>query len=188
MNKEKNIIDNSYCDNEVLNACDLWLEYLQKEKLLSNNTFQAYSIDVKYFLKFITNHLSKKVSIKSLENLSLRDFRSWLSSQKLKNNNTYLIKTSLDDLFQHNVYKLQYEDKEFIIPLWHNELYYSHNEKEIIVKCIPELPEHITIDEDNNIHVSVRVSLYTLFKNPDKKLEISVGQQTFSILVEVADV
>ena len=80
MNKEKNIIDNSYCDNEVLNACDLWLEYLQKEKLLSNNTFQAYSIDVKYFLKFITNHLSKKVSIKSLENLSLRDFRSWLSS------------------------------------------------------------------------------------------------------------
>ena len=87
MNKEKNIIDNSYCDNEVLNACNLWLEYLQKEKLLSDNTFQAYSIDVKYFLKFVTNHLSKKVSIKSLENLSLRDFRSWLSSQKIKNNN-----------------------------------------------------------------------------------------------------
>ncbi len=87
MNKEKNIIDNSYCDNEVLNACNLWLEYLQKEKLLSDNTYQAYSIDVKYFLKFVTNHLSKKVSIKSLENLSLRDFRSWLSSQKIKNNN-----------------------------------------------------------------------------------------------------
>ena len=33
MNKEKNIIDNSYCDNEVLNAYNLWLEHLQKEKL-----------------------------------------------------------------------------------------------------------------------------------------------------------
>ena len=87
MNIKKNIIDNVHCDDEVLNICNLWLEHLQKEKLLSDNTYKAYSIDLKYFLKFINNHFSKNVSIKNLENLSLRDFRSWLSSQKRKNNN-----------------------------------------------------------------------------------------------------
>ena len=87
MNIKKNIIDNVHCDDEVLNICNLWLEHLQKEKLLSDNTYKAYSIDLKYFLKFINNHFSKNVSIKNLENLSLRDFRSWLSSQKIKNNN-----------------------------------------------------------------------------------------------------
>ena len=87
MNIKKNIIDNVHCDDEVLNICNLWLEHLQKEKLLSDNTYKAYSIDLKYFLKFINSHFSKNVSIKNLENLSLRDFRSWLSSQKIKNNN-----------------------------------------------------------------------------------------------------
>jgi integrase/recombinase XerC len=86
MHKEKNIINNVYCNNEVLNLCDLWLEHLKKERLLSNNTYEAYSIDLKYFLKFNNNHLGNKVTVQNLENLSLRDFRSWLSSQKVKNN------------------------------------------------------------------------------------------------------
>ena len=87
MNKEKIYIDDSYCDKNVLNAYSMWFKYLKKERLLSYNTYNAYSIDLKYFLIFIKNHLNEKVSIKNLENLSLRDFRSWLSSQKIKNNN-----------------------------------------------------------------------------------------------------
>ena len=87
MNKEKIYIDDSHCDKNVLNAYSMWFKYLKKERLLSYNTYNAYSIDLKYFLIFIKNHLNEKVSIKNLENLSLRDFRSWLSSQKIKNNN-----------------------------------------------------------------------------------------------------
>ena len=157
------------CVNKSLS----YLKTMPTENLiLLYNTIQDFKSDI------TTNGFN------IINDIDIIDEIERILTEKLKNNNTYLIKTSLDDLFKHNVYKLQYEDKEFLIPLWHNELYYSHNKTEIIVKCIPELPEHITIDEDNNIHVSVRVSLYTLFKNPDKKLEISVGQQTFSILVE----
>ncbi len=87
MNKEKIYIDDSHCDKNVLNAYSMWFKYLKKERLLSYNTYNAYSIDLKYFLIFIKNHLNEKVNIKNLENLSLRDFRSWLSSQKIKNNN-----------------------------------------------------------------------------------------------------
>ena len=75
MYKEKYIIDNVYCNSKVLNLCKLWLEHLKKERLLSDNTYNAYSIDLKYFLKFLSNHLSNKVNIQNLENLSLRDFR-----------------------------------------------------------------------------------------------------------------
>ena len=87
MNKEKKYIDDSLCNKEVLNFCSLWLKYLKKERLLSDNTSNAYAIDLKYFLIFIKSHLNEKVSRENLENLSLRDFRAWLSSQKIKNNN-----------------------------------------------------------------------------------------------------
>ena len=45
-------------------------------------------------------------------------------------------------------------DKTYFVPLWHNELYFGDeksNEGEIIVKCVPELPENISIDENNNL-------------------------------------
>lgn len=87
MDKEKKYIDDSYCDKEVLNVYNLWVKHLKKEKLLSDNTINAYSIDLKYFLIFIKNHLNEKISIQKLEKLSLRDFRSWLSAKKIKNNN-----------------------------------------------------------------------------------------------------
>ena len=132
------------CVNKSLN----YLKTMPTENLiLLYNTIQDFKTDI------TTNGFN------IIDNIDIIDEIEAILSEKLKNNNTYLIKTSLDDLFKHNVYKLQYEDTEFLIPLWHNELYYSHNNKEIIVKCIPELPEHITIDEYNNIHVSVRVSL-----------------------------
>jgi integrase/recombinase XerC len=85
--QKKIIIDQTYCDNEVSDLCNLWLEHIIKEKLLSNNTYNAYSIDLKYFLKFIKNHYNSKVTIHILKNLILRDFRSWLSSQKIRNHN-----------------------------------------------------------------------------------------------------
>ena len=87
MSKEKKYIDDSHCNKEVLNFCNLWLNYLKDERLLSDNTSIAYAIDLKYFLIFIKNHLNEKASRENLENLSLRDFRAWLSSQKIKNNN-----------------------------------------------------------------------------------------------------
>jgi hypothetical protein len=51
------------------------------------------------------------------------------------------------------------------VPLWHNELYFdsqdtetnTNNKSEIIVLCNPELPENISIDEDNNIHIELKI-------------------------------
>ena len=87
--KEKSL--NEICDissKEVLNLCDNWLKWLLNQKNYSPNTISSYSYDYKYFINFVLNHLSvSKVSLKDLQNLELRDFRSWLSFLKTINPN-----------------------------------------------------------------------------------------------------
>ena len=67
---------------------------------------------------------------------------------KFKDIQMYSVNPTLKDLFQNNVYRFNIAGKTYFVPLWHSELYFDPN---IIVRCIPELPEHISIDEDNNI-------------------------------------
>ena len=85
--KKINIDTNIYANKEVSYLCNQWLLYIKEDQLLSLNTYQAYAIDLKYFLIFIQNHYGNKITIQNLEDLTIRDFRSWLSSQKIKNNN-----------------------------------------------------------------------------------------------------
>lgn len=85
--KKINVDTNIYANKKVSHLCNQWLLYIKEEQLLSLNTYQAYAIDLKYFLNFIQNHYGNKITIQNLEDLTIRDFRSWLSSQKIKNNN-----------------------------------------------------------------------------------------------------
>ena len=89
ISKEKSL--NEICDvssKEVLNLYDNWMKWLLNQKNYSPNTISSYSYDYKYFINFVCNHLSaSKVSLKDLQNLALRDFRSWLSFLKTINPN-----------------------------------------------------------------------------------------------------
>jgi hypothetical protein len=74
------------------------------------------------------------------------------------------------------------DDELYIIPLWHNELYFdSPDGSEIIVLCQPKLPTNMIIDENNNIYVekSIKIDL-DLIKN-NKFVSIEVGEKWFSI-------
>lgn len=66
---------------------------------------------------------------------------------------------SIDDLFNNNVYKLVVDEKTYIVPLWHSELYFDGNGCEIIVFCEPELDKECEIDEHNNIYIKVEISM-----------------------------
>ena len=74
---------------------------------------------------------------------------------KFKDMQIYCLNPSLKDLFQNNVYKLNIEGVLYFVPLWHSELHFN---PDIIVKCYPELPDNVAIDEDNNIIVTERIS------------------------------
>jgi hypothetical protein len=103
---------------------------------------------------------------------------------------------SLFDLFENNIYKLKVEDVIYYVPLWHNEIVFqkeksineSMNENnskdskdnEIIVKCIPELPDNVEIDENNNLIISITIPLTpSLFF--DKIYLVYIEKYTFEI-------
>jgi hypothetical protein len=85
----------------------------------------------------------------------------------------FIVNPSFNDLFSNNIYKLSIEEKEksYFVPLWHHELYFDEG---IIVKCIPELPENVEIDEDNNIHIELRIP-FTFSLLDSKFIPINLG-------------
>jgi len=64
---------------------------------------------------------------------------------------TIQLSPTLDDLFAHKVFLYK---REFPIPLWHHELSFDSFD----VVCKPICPEGVTIDQENNVHVLMRVS------------------------------
>jgi curved DNA-binding protein CbpA len=118
--------------------------------------------------------------------------------EKFKDIQIYILNPSIDDLFENNVYKLEINKTLYFVPLWHGELYFdaqtenkkedeernsgvlSHNEYDIIVKCIPDLPAHMNIDENNNLYVNVNISFQTSLLK-EKSIPIYLGRKRFDI-------
>jgi len=87
--------------------------------------------------------------------------------EKMQNNNIVILKPSLKDVIQNNISVLQFGGQTFYVPLWHSELHYrietpDAGGKQLIVKCMPELPEHMSIDSNNELHIDVRVDIKEL--------------------------
>jgi len=73
----------------------------------------------------------------------------------------------LDDLFENNLYRLTKDDQTYLIPLWHHELVYDHGGADLDVQCVPILPEGITLDEKNNLHVRVDFSIEEIWSKAE---------------------
>ena len=104
--------------------------------------------------------------------------------EKMQQNNIVILKPSLKDLIQNNISVLKYEGHTFYVPLWHSELHYriepdsqdnpdSHpDSRQLIVKCMPDLPAHMTIDTNNELHVDVRADIKELLNSSGEALRI----------------
>jgi hypothetical protein len=86
----------------------------------------------------------------------------------------------LDDLFENNLYKLTIDDESFIVPLWHHHLVYDSKKsemKEMYVDCYPILPEHIFIDDNNNIHIYIETTITDIWSK--EIIDFSLGSRIF---------
>ena len=102
-----------------------------------------------------------------------------------ENDRVFILKPSLKDMIEHNIYKLYVDERLYLVPLWHNELYFDANDgSEIIVLCQPKLPTNISIDENNNIlyevNVKIENELSELLKH-NKFVSLEIGEKWFSI-------
>jgi len=133
----------------VIEYANLSLSYLQKlfAELDKYNATDVFKLLYKY----------KDIFYISDETL---DLISVVIKEKYQNDKVVILKPSLNDLMNNNIYKLYVEDVLYLVPLWHNELYFdAPNGGEIIVLCQPKLPASVTIDENNNIYVVKEINI-----------------------------
>jgi hypothetical protein len=98
------------------------------------------------------------------------------------------LKPTLSDLFNNNIYKLYVEDKLYLVPLWHSEIYFDgENITEILVLCEPELEENISIDEYNNVYTNIEIAFSTiieLMNNNNPLTFVLCNNNTMSIPID----
>ena len=81
-----------------------WIEHLQKVRDLSQNTLISYKHDVTKFVEFIFIHNDKELTINDLNNLTISDFRSFLTNlrnQNLSNVSIARVISSLKSFFNY---------------------------------------------------------------------------------------
>ncbi|MFT6259023.1 MAG: integrase/recombinase XerC [Rickettsiales bacterium] len=66
-------------NQETQDSVSDFLIYLSAEKRSSIHTIKSYQNDISYFFLFFKNHSNSLITKTVLENLTLQDFRSWLS-------------------------------------------------------------------------------------------------------------
>lgn len=94
--------------------------------------------------------------------------------EKMQKNNIIILKPSLKDVIQNNISVVQFEDQTFYVPLWHSELHYriETSNKQLIVRCMPDLPDHMSIDANNELHIDVRADIKELLNRGNGVLRI----------------
>ena len=106
--------------------------------------------------------------------------------KKYDNVDVYKLNPSITDLLNNNLYKLNINNELFLVPLWHNESYFDGSGCEIIVICEPELPEHISIDDDNNLILEKKIydgkEVYNMILN-NGVICINLGEKEYKISV-----
>ena len=132
----------------------------------------------------IYNFLFKYKYILHVSNSTLELIES-IIKQKYENDRIFILNPSLNDILENNIYKLYIDDKLYLVPLWHNELYFDSPDGDIIVLCKPELPPNMTLDEDNNIHIEskfVSTQIHELIMN-EENINIIINERCLKIPV-----
>lgn len=162
-NENYNII-NTIFNNIILECEDKTLSFLSNVN--------------KHNLSIIINIIKKYKSI-FIFNDELINRLDELYSNKSNNEEHIVLNPLIDDLLEDNVYKFQCDKNQFIIPLWHSELYFTESNKEYHIYCNPLLPNNISLDNNNNIIISIRENIKNTFDK--EKYYFNIGKQVYHI-------
>ena len=175
LNNEKNntkIYNEKIISLLTLKCNELTFAFLKS--LPQNSILELHSIIVKYSkILNISPDILDKINI-------IKD------SFNLKNNNntceeTKILKPSLNNLLNADLYKYTHCNEDLYIPYWHHELVYDLSQCTIIFKCEPELPEFITIDEFNNLYITITINIFDIINL--KNIDINIGEKMYIIPV-----
>ena len=128
------------------------------------------------------DYIEKYSSMLGLEAEFVEAVRT-LTREKMKNDIVIIINPTIDNIMNNELYKLEYNNENYYVPLWHDEISYDISETEyLIVKCKPELPETIFIDHNNDVHIKIIIeSIEHVFNEPS--INVIIGGKVFEIPV-----
>ena len=138
--------------------------------IINNCSYTIFEKMSKSYSMEIYNFLSKNKYIFHITPEILTHVLEIIHNKEIQ---TIIINPSIDDLFENNIYKLNYKNSLYLVPLWHHEVYFDDKDsdantvfdndndndddnddckrdKEFVVKCLPVLPNNTIIDDDNN--------------------------------------
>ena len=79
---------------------------------------------------------------------------------------------TLANVLRNDVFKLERDNDTYCIPLWHDELEYDLDNQSLIVSISPILPDNMTIDEDNNLHIALKLEVSEIFGQDTYKIDL----------------
>ena len=189
-NVDKINIDENIDYKELIKMC---IKYFSPEtnwdNLFVDTSFHGllkdcHCISLKIFDKLnkkkatqVYEFLCKFKCVLGIEDELLNSFKE--SLQKRWYENIIVLNPSLKDLFDDNIFKLEVEDTEVYVPLWHHELHFSLQDKELIVRCEPDTSNNSWIDENNNIYLSKQIFISELFC--EGFYEFKIGEKLIKI-------
>lgn len=171
--EEQNNID----DDIIIKFIKTLIDFNIKE--LSLTAFEGLNKDNS--LK-IFEYIEKYSSMLGLEPEFIESVRT-LTREKMKNDIVIIINPTIENIMNNELYKLEYNNENYYVPLWHDEISYDISETEyLIVKCKPELPENIFIDHNNDVHIKILIeSIEKILIEP--YISVTVGEKVFEIPV-----
>ena len=177
-NTEEEIYDTPYTDLMI----NLLKMLLSKPDSGEINKFQKKCIE---YTNKLLDQLFDKINLNVLEDIYKFIVKNSMGlsedminvikdviNKKLMKYNMYIISPSLENIMNSEIFKLEIEEDIVYVPLWHQEMVYEN----ILIKIQPILPDNITIDEYNNIHITYEerfINLLNLIKEDIKFIEIN---------------
>ena len=178
----KGLLDGKYTDVFINIVQDIVSGYKKISLKLFDNLDRENAINVYLFL-------SKYKNILHLSDSILDDIKE-VVIQKYEDVEIYKLNPNINDLLYNNFYKLYVKDVLYLVPLWHNEVYFDNENEnennEIIVLCEPELPEGVKIDDDNNIYIEKTINIQTELPSlvlNNESIIVEIGDHRYHILV-----
>lgn len=146
----------------------------------SQSSLDDISSDVLIHCYKFLNHNRESLGISP----HLMDILNTVMKKGENTENVHIITPNLKDMYDSNILRLNYKEKLYLIPLWHSELSFDidNTNDELNITCIPNLPEHMSLDNSNNLHIYIRMNVQGLLDKKSLNLDIDIIK--LSILVQ----
>jgi hypothetical protein len=96
--------------------------------------------------------------------------------------NIHIITPNLKDMYDSNILKLNYKEELYLIPLWHSQISFDIDpDEELDINCIPNLPEHMSLDNNNNLHVYIRSKIEGLLDKTSLDVDVNIIELSIPI-------